>query len=186
MPCWPKCTSWAPWYLGTRVGEAAHPGPQPAYHDEHYRDEVYYLNGYNESSDRNGLIQPVSRNIHGLRHNLPILLKSRIPIHTLQETDVPESMVELLKAQATAAGYFLEFGAPVALDKLGNIGRRVAILSKYKLFPTKDFDDPHVALLSASGRWLECRIPLQDGNSYMFAASGYGISGASSSSFEKI
>ena len=88
------------------------------------------------------------------------------------EADVAEAHVRALTALAKQAGFHLEFGRSVPLEKAGTtMGRRVAILSRHRLQNVPEFDNPHVAYLESSGRWMERKIAIGAGNQYLLLAS---------------
>ena len=63
------------------------------------------------------LITHTTRNIHGIKHNLNNLLRSKNTYYSVQETDVNECHVNTLRQQAIAAGYAIHFGNSVPLGK---------------------------------------------------------------------
>ena len=97
----------------------------------------------------------------------------------IQEADIVESDVMDFREQAASAGYECKWGQPVqiATTSGGRNGRRVAMLVKH---PTKchileDDDDPNNKYLRASGRWMECMVPVNDGGKHIIIASMYRV-----------
>jgi len=153
------CSQWDP-YNADRIGEAAKPGPIAT----------------------NGNVVIVSRNIHGIYSNLMSCIRTRADVICIQEADIAESDAIDFHEQAAAAGYKCKWGRPTQLSKTsgGRDGRRVAMLVKH---PTKvhildDNEDDNTQYLRATGRWMECMIPVSDGRKQIIVACLYGISGS--------
>jgi exonuclease III len=147
---------WDP-HTANRIGEAAKPGP----------------------------VCIVSRNIHGIYSNLMQCIRTKADIICIQEADITESDVLDFTGQALTAGYTCKWGQPLQIAKTsgGKNGRRVAMLIKnpVEILRRENMDamgDSNLMYLRASGRWMECMIPVGDGSKQIIVATLYGISGA--------
>ena len=74
---------------------------------------------FNESSACSDKLKVVSAKVHGLRHNLELLLLQDFHVMVIQEADVDARDVPMLKAIATQAKCFLEFGELVCCGDHG-------------------------------------------------------------------
>jgi len=150
---------WNP-YNSVKIGDASKPGPAVA----------------------NGTVVIVSRNIHGIYSNLMSCIRTKADVICIQEADIAESDVMDFHEQAATAGYKCKWGEPIQLSKTsgGRDGRRVAMLVKHltKVLTLDDNEDDNTQYLRATGRWMECMIPVSDGRKQIIIACLYGISGS--------
>jgi hypothetical protein len=110
----------------------------------------------------------------------------RSGIVAVQECKLSESDVGNCAEHAKDLDYWIDFGPPCTLASgaINVTGRQVAIMTS-KTFssarPTKicSDEDEHVALLNASGRWVERLIAVSGGGEHIVVACLYGYAGAS-------
>jgi len=114
------------------------------------------------------------------RHTHHIAHQS-IDVACHQETDIMEHLVGQVAANLGDVLYNVAYAEPISISK-DNVrrGRRATILSRSRTVDLSlTHSDNNLALLKASGRWVERFIPTGKGDRGFIVASVYGYSSAS-------